>query len=129
MIVLEIENSPETPVTCAFPMELLAASIALKITKRYEKTATIYTDCESIVKMTDKMKPIKHFANKDNLSLISGLMADYKSLGNDKIFEHVRAHVEKRKDIDDWTFKEFGNVIADRTSSQYLTSYLSKNHQ
>ena len=67
--------------------------------------------------MTDKMKPIKHFANKDNLSLISGLMADYKSLGNDKIFEHVRAHVEKRKDIDDWTFKEFGNVIADRTAA------------
>ena len=34
MILLEIENSPEKPVTCAFPMELLAASIALKITKR-----------------------------------------------------------------------------------------------
>ena len=51
--------------------------------------------------MTNKMKPIKHFANNDNLSLISGLMADYKSLRNDKIFEHVRAHVEKRKDIED----------------------------
>jgi hypothetical protein len=47
--------------------------------------------------MTDKMKPIKHFANKDNLSVISGLMDDYKSLGNDKIFEHVRAHVERGK--------------------------------
>ena len=116
MILVEIKDSPENPVTCAFPMELLAAALALKLKKRYSKTEKIYTDCESIVKMTAKKQSLKKIANKDNLALISGLMADYNSIGDDKIFEHVKAHVERRKDVVDWTSKEFGNVIADRTA-------------
>ena len=96
MILIEIKDSPEKPVTCAFPMELLAASLALKLKKRYNKVEKIYTDCESIVKMTDKKQSLKKFANKDNLALISGLIADYNSIGDDKTFEHVKDHVERR---------------------------------
>ena len=86
MILVEIKDSPENPVTCAFPMELLAAALALQLKKRYSKTEKIYTDCESIVKMTAKKQSLKKIANKDNLALISGLMADYNSIGDDKIF-------------------------------------------
>ena len=67
--------------------------------------------------MTDEKQSLKKFANKDNLALISGLMADYNSIGDDKTFEHIKAHVERRKDVVDLTCKEFGNVIADRTAA------------
>ena len=56
--------------------------------------------------MTAKKQSLKKIANKDNLALISGLMADYNSIGDDKIFEHVKAHVERRKDVVDWTSKD-----------------------
>ena len=117
IISLALTNGEEHEPGSAYPMELLALSVAIRLTEMNHIDAHYYSDCQGAIKAIRNPHKLRYWANKANLLLLRA------SSGKAKHISHVRSHPEKVwKDKETWTRHMMGNHLADRSSIQDYSS-------
>ena len=93
-----------------FPLELLAAVVAIKIAACLDLPCRIYTDCQSVEKILSQPKMLRSFSRKENLILLQIGMTD----GHDIETNWIPGHPEKTiPNSDIWSKHMWGNFMAD----------------
>jgi hypothetical protein len=100
-----------------YPMELLALSVAIKVSEIHKLDVDFYSDCKSAIDAIRNPAKIRYWANKPNLLLLRA------SSGKAGRVYHVKSHPEKvHKDKSAWTRHMMGNHLADQAAIQDYTS-------
>lgn len=118
MIAIHIAGGHNIRTGSAYSMEVLGLMLALAVAKRMGKNHRIVSDCQSAI---DTIQPgvshdPKQLRGKD-CGFITMAMRDMIPKGI--AIEKVKSHVEKRQtDRTQWSYEEYGNVLADRAAGE-----------
>ena len=114
ILALRIKNDERVVASSAFPLELLAIVVGLRIAGKLEGRRKIVTDCESAMKLVNSPEKLNYWSNKANVALVKAAII----LGGSKSsLEHAHSHPEDRMHKTRWTRNDNGNFIADRVAA------------
>ena len=114
IVALRIKNDEKGVATSAFPLELLAIVVGLRVARDLKGRRKIITDCESALKLINSPEKLNYWSNKANVALIKAAI----TLGGaESSVEHAHSHPENRLHRTRWTRNDNGNYIADRVAA------------
>ena len=121
IITLHLHNGLALDATSAYSMELLAVVTALYLLSIMDSTATIYSDCQSVINKITKLQrstTALRASTADSTLLTTALHHLQKK---NQQLQWIKGHPERtQSDEALWTREMWGNHLADRAASNTL---------
>jgi hypothetical protein len=116
MIAVHIGGRNTTQAGSAFPMELLSLIFALAYAKHRNETHRVISDCQSAIDIVQPSIDTDVPAIQSKNSSFITMAGNHRMPAGIRI-EKVKSHVEERSSKEsDWTYEEYGNVLADEAA-------------